>query len=123
MGRPTKYRKTSKYQNKYPTNLGEENSLTSINLIFCRPIEITIFADEIEALKLRNVNNLPQAEVAKKMKVSQPTIARILKKAYKKITCAILEQKKIRIKNMRSDEPQNIEIGPKKVIAIERTKK
>jgi len=123
MGRPIKYRKTSKYPDTCPLNPTEENSLTGVNLIFCRPIEITIFSDEIEALKLHNIDNLSQTVVAKKMKISQPTVARILKKAYKKITKAILEQKNIRVKNMRPDHLQNIEPGPKKTIAIERIEK
>jgi len=123
MSRPTKYRKTSKYPETCSLNSKEGNGLTSINIVFCRPIEITLFSDEVEALKLHNIENLSQSKVAKKMKISQPTIARILKKAYKKITRAILEKKTIQIKNRRPVNSKEITFGPKKVLAIERIEK
>ena len=59
--------------------------------------EVVLGADELEALKLRDVDNLEQVEAAKKMKISQPTFARILDSAYKKIVHAIVKGKAIRI--------------------------
>jgi len=99
MGRPTKYRKTKKYPEHSLLPPNEENILSGINITFCRPIEITIFSDELEALRLHNLCNLSQVETAKKMQISQPTVARILKRAYKKLSKAILEGKTIKVKN------------------------
>ena len=59
--------------------------------------EIVLFPDELEALKLYEVDGLAQTAAAKKMKISQPTFARILESANKKIAQAIIEGKAIRI--------------------------
>jgi predicted DNA-binding protein (UPF0251 family) len=59
--------------------------------------EVELFPDELEALKLHDVDELEQIEAAKKMKVSQPTFGRILDKAYKKIAIAIIKGKAIKI--------------------------
>lgn len=59
--------------------------------------EIGLLSDELEALKLHDVDELDQIEAAKKMKVSQPTFGRILDKAYKKLAKAIIEGKAIKI--------------------------
>ena len=70
----------------------------SINILeFLLSTEEVLFADEIEILKLINIDKFSQIEVAKKMGISQPTVARILKRAYKKITQALLESKTIKI--------------------------
>ena len=58
-------------------------------------IELT--AEEVEALRLRNTEDLEQEEAAKKMNTSQSTFQRILSSAYKKITEAIIGGKVIRI--------------------------
>ena len=99
MARPIKHRKTNNYSEICFPQSVEESSLTGMNIILCRPIEITLFSDEVEALRLRNICNLSQTEIAKKMKISQPTVARTLKKTYKKITKAIIEGKTIKIKS------------------------
>ena len=59
--------------------------------------EEELFPDELEALKLHDVDGLDQIEAAKKMKISQPTFGRILDKAYKKIATAIIKGKAIKI--------------------------
>lgn len=59
--------------------------------------EEELFHDELEALKLHDVDGLDQTTAAKKMKVSQPTFGRILDKAYKKIAIAIIKGKAIKI--------------------------
>jgi len=59
--------------------------------------EEELFHDELEALKLHDVDGLGQIEAAKKMNVSQPTFGRILDKAYKKIATAIVKGKAIKI--------------------------
>lgn len=59
-------------------------------------------SDELEALRLHDVEELDQKAAAEKMKVSQPTFGRILNKAYQKMARAIVEGKAIRI--MRKEE-------------------
>lgn len=59
--------------------------------------EEELFPDELEALKLHDVDGLDQIEAAKKMNISQPTFGRILDKAYKKIAVAVVKGKAIKI--------------------------
>ena len=59
--------------------------------------EVVLLSDELEALKLHDIDGLEQIEAAKKMKISQPTFARILDSAYKKIANAIIKGKAIKI--------------------------
>ncbi len=58
-------------------------------------VELT--SEEVEALRLRNTEDLEQEEAAKKMNTSQSTFQRILSSAYKKITEALIEGKAIKI--------------------------
>jgi predicted DNA-binding protein (UPF0251 family) len=59
--------------------------------------EIALQADEFEAIKLHDCDNLNQTEAAQSMKISQPTFARILQRAHQKIAQAIVTGKAIRI--------------------------
>ncbi len=59
--------------------------------------EVDLTAEEVEALRLKNIKNLDQIEAAKLMKTSQSTFQRILSSAYKKISRAIIEGKAIKI--------------------------
>lgn len=59
--------------------------------------EVNLGADELEALKLYEVDNISQTEAAEKMKISQPTFARILDSANKKIADALINGKAIRL--------------------------
>lgn len=59
--------------------------------------EVILMPDELEALKLYEVDLLDQTQAAEKMKVSQPTFARILGSANKKVAEAIIKGKAIRI--------------------------
>lgn len=61
--------------------------------------EVVLSSDEFEAIKLHDSLGLKQIEAAKKMQISQPTFARILDKAYKKIAIALIEGKAIRIEH------------------------
>lgn len=58
-------------------------------------VELTI--EEMEALRLKNINCLEQIEAAKKMNTSQSTFQRILSSAYKKISEALINGKAIKI--------------------------
>jgi predicted DNA-binding protein (UPF0251 family) len=62
---------------------------------FLEVVELT--AEEIEALRLKNIKDLDQIECAKLMNTSQSTFQRILSSAYKKITEALIKGKAIRI--------------------------
>ena len=53
--------------------------------------------EEVEALRLKNVNNLNQKESAKKMNTSSSTFQRILASAYQKMSEALIEGKAIKI--------------------------
>jgi len=59
--------------------------------------EVVLLPDEIEALKLYEVDGLDQKPAAEKMKISQPTFARILGKAIKKVVLAVIRGKAIKI--------------------------
>ena len=60
--------------------------------------EVDLSIDELEALRLCDLKDLEQKEAAKKMKVSQSTLQRILSSAHKKIAQALIEGKAIRIR-------------------------
>ena len=60
---------------------------------------VDLMSDELGALKLHDVDGLSQTESAKKMKISQPTFARILSSAHKKIAVAIVLGEEIKIKS------------------------
>jgi len=60
--------------------------------------EVDLSIDELEALRLCDLNDLEQAEAAKKMKISQSTLQRILTSARKKVAEALIEGKAIKIK-------------------------
>jgi predicted DNA-binding protein (UPF0251 family) len=67
-------------------------------------IELT--AEEVEALRLKNINGLDQIACAKIMKTSQSTFQRILSSAHKKVSQALIEGKAIRIENNGSSTSQ-----------------
>jgi predicted DNA-binding protein (UPF0251 family) len=59
--------------------------------------EVELGVDEMEALRLCDLEGLDQVEAAKKMKISQATLCRILTSARKKVTEALIEGKAIKI--------------------------
>ncbi len=60
--------------------------------------EVTLSFEELEALRLQNIDGLGQDESAKKMAVSQPTFNRVIKEARKKVTEALVNGNAIKIK-------------------------
>ncbi len=62
--------------------------------------EVVLLADELEAVKLYDVDGLDQTTGAEKMKISQPTFARILESAHRKTAEAIIKGKAIRIEKI-----------------------
>jgi len=61
--------------------------------------EVVILHDEVEALKLHDIDGLEQVEAAKMMGISQPTFARTLDKVYKKLADGIINGKAIKIED------------------------
>ncbi len=60
--------------------------------------EVDLSMDELEALRLCDFKNLEQTEAAKKMKISQSTLQRILTLARQKVAQALIEGKAIKIR-------------------------
>jgi predicted DNA-binding protein (UPF0251 family) len=59
--------------------------------------EAVLAPDELEAVRLKDLEGLEQEAAAKKMNISQPTFHRIVTSARKKIADAIVKGKAIRI--------------------------
>lgn len=62
---------------------------------FLEIVELT--HEEVEALRLKNIEELDQIEAAEKMHTSQSTFQRILSSAYKKVSVAIIKGSAIKI--------------------------
>ena len=58
---------------------------------------VELSMEEIEALRLKNIEQLDQGECASKMNTSQSTFQRILSSAYSKVTRALVDGKAIKI--------------------------
>ena len=59
--------------------------------------ESILTKDELEAIRLIDYEEILQEKAAKKMKISQPTLSRLLKSARKKLADAIVNSKAIKI--------------------------
>ncbi|MBD3209910.1 DUF134 domain-containing protein [Candidatus Micrarchaeota archaeon] len=59
--------------------------------------EVEITLGEFEAIRLNDLENMKQTEVAKEMGISQPTLHRLLQNAHEKIARALSEGKAIKI--------------------------
>ena len=59
--------------------------------------EVNLFPDELEAIKLHDVDQLNHQRSASAMKISQPTFSRILNRAYGKIAKALVRGYAIRL--------------------------
>lgn len=59
--------------------------------------EVKLGVDELEALRLCDFLGADQTEAAKKMKISQSTLQRILTKARKKVSEALIKGSAIRV--------------------------
>ena len=59
--------------------------------------QVILTLDEVEALRLKNLEEMDQTKAAKKMGVSQSTFQRILVSANRKIADALLNGKAIKI--------------------------
>lgn len=59
--------------------------------------EIVLTLDELEALRLADLNSLYQEQAAEKMGISRSTFARLIENAHKKVAEALVNGKAIRI--------------------------
>jgi len=64
--------------------------------------EVDLSLAELEALRLYDLKNLEQKEAAKRMKISQSTLSRVLISARKKVTEALIEGKAIKIRKKKT---------------------
>lgn len=67
--------------------------------------EVVVGADELEAIRLSDVEGLDQTAAAGRMGVSQPTFARILSSARKKLAGAVVRGMAIRLEGTESRHP------------------
>lgn len=58
---------------------------------------IVIYEDEMEAIRLADLESLYQQECADKMQISRTTFSRLVESARKKIADALVNQKAIRV--------------------------
>ena len=59
--------------------------------------EVALSLDELEAMRLTDIEDLYQADAAEKMGVSRQTRGNILARAHKKVATALIEGKALRI--------------------------
>ena len=59
--------------------------------------EVCLTYDELEAIRLADLEGMEQIPASKKMKISQPTLQRILTETHKKIADALVKGKAIRV--------------------------
>lgn len=91
MPRPVKLRKVEyDYQNKYfaPCAKGD-----------CRQgEEVQLKVEELEAMRLKDIEGLTQEECAERMNVSRQTFQNIIDQAREKVTMALIEEKAIAVR-------------------------
>jgi predicted DNA-binding protein (UPF0251 family) len=89
MPRPTKYRKVEFFpKDTYFVPLGKPK---------CELDEVILKLEELEAIRLKDIEDLNQEECAEKMEVSRQTFQNIIDSARKKIAIALSEGKAINI--------------------------
>lgn len=69
--------------------------------------EVVLGLDELEALRLADLEGLYQADAAQKMGVSRQTIGNILDSAHRKLADALLNGKALRIGPRLAGEPES----------------
>ncbi|OAA93447.1 hypothetical protein CLCOS_09340 [Clostridium coskatii] len=89
MPRPTKFRRVEFFpENTYFVPLGKRK---------CEIDETVLKVEELEAMRLKDIEELNQEECAKKMQVSRQTFQNIIDSARKKVAVALTEGNAIRI--------------------------
>ncbi|CAH2212275.1 DUF134 domain-containing protein [Tepidibacter aestuarii] len=89
MARPTKVRTVEFFpENNYFVPVGKQK---------CDIEEVEVKIEELEAMRLKDIEGLNQEECAKKMQVSRQTFQNIIDSARKKVAVSLTEGKAIRI--------------------------
>ena len=70
--------------------------------------EVVVTLDELEALRLADLQGLYQEQAAEQMKISRPTFARIVEAARKKVAEALINGKALRLEGgpIQPQEPR-----------------
>lgn len=90
MARPTKFRRVEFFpENNYFIPLGKSK---------CEIEEIFLKVEELEAMRLKDIEKLNQDECAIRMKISRQTFQNIIDSARKKVAIALTEGKSIKIR-------------------------
>ncbi len=89
IGRPRRYRRI-KFDHRANFYKPQGVPLNNLDVI-----ELSV--EELEALRLKNIENKSQDECAKIMKTSQSTFQRILSEAYRKVSIGLVQGKAIKI--------------------------
>ncbi len=74
--------------------------------------EVVLGLDELEALRLADVEGLSQEEAGKRMGVSRGTIGRLLERAHRTVADALLNGKALRLEGGPIAEPPRLRPGP-----------
>ena len=89
MVRPTKFRKVEFFpEDTYFAPLGKSK---------CEMQDINLKVEELEAMRLKDIEELNQEECAEKMQISRQTFQNIINSARKKVAIALTEGNAIRI--------------------------
>ena len=59
--------------------------------------EVSLAIEEVEAIRLRDLESLQQEDCAERMHISQPTFHRLIESAHRKVAQALIEGKAIRM--------------------------
>ncbi|MBV1822166.1 DUF134 domain-containing protein, partial [Bacteroidales bacterium MSK.15.36] len=89
MARPTKFRKVEFFP--------EDNYFVPWGKPKCQIEEIFLKVEELEAIRLKDIEKLTQEECAQKMDISRQTFQNIIDAARNKVAIALTEGKAIRI--------------------------
>ena len=89
MARPTKFRRVEFFP--------EDDFFVPCGKPKCEIEEIVLKVEELEAMRLKDIEELNQEECAEKMEVSRPTFQRILLSAREKVADSLINGKMIRI--------------------------
>jgi predicted DNA-binding protein (UPF0251 family) len=68
--------------------------------------EVVLTLDELESLRLADLNGLYQEQAAGKMKISRPTFSRVVEQARRKVADALIHGKALRIETGSAISPQ-----------------
>ena len=89
MGRMPKWRRV--------TSIPEVTYFKPAGIPYRTREEVSLSVEEVEAIRLKDLEGLEQADCAQKMNVSRPTFHRVLAAARRKLADALLNGKAIRI--------------------------